>query len=86
MILASPRADQGLASKGIRLLREQLPLETQRVLEKAEQTGDFESEAYRDIVNVFYKKHPCRMEPFPPEELLPASKHLSEDTTVYETM
>ncbi|KAI2465309.1 proline-specific peptidase [Annulohypoxylon bovei var. microspora] len=42
--------------------------------------------AYKNALDFYYKKHVCRADPFPPVELLPALKHLTEDTTVYRTM
>lgn len=35
---------------------------------------------------MFYKKHVCRVEPFPPEELVPMLRHLNDDKTVCGTM
>ena len=86
LILASALADQKLADRGVRLLREQMPSQTQRMLEETERKGDFDSKTYKEVVSMFYKKHVCRAEPFPPEELLPALNHLTQDTTVYGTM
>ena len=86
LVLASALASQELATRGVRLLREQLPTETQQALHDAEETNDFEGHGYKGAVEVFYKKHLCRVDPFPPAELLPALKNLKEDQTVYGTM
>jgi hypothetical protein len=37
-------------------------------------------------MDVFFRNYFCRSEPFPPKELLPAFKNMSEDKTVRETM
>lgn len=86
LILASALASKELSIRSIQLLRKQLPQETQQALSDAEKNRDFDSSAYKDAVNLFYKKHLCRVEPFPPPELIPTLKNLSEDKTVYGTM
>ncbi|KAL9622644.1 MAG: hypothetical protein Q9160_002954 [Pyrenula sp. 1 TL-2023] len=86
LVLASALASKELSIRGIQLLRKQLPLETQQALEEAEKRADYDSLPYRDALAIFYRKHLCRVDPFPPEELLPCLKHLTEDKTVYGTM
>ena len=86
LVLASALASKELSMKGIDLLRRELLKETQRALDEAERTGEYEGAAYQEAVGFFYKKHLCHAEPFPPQELLPTLKHLNEDKTVYGTM
>ena len=86
LVLASSLASKELTIKGVELLRRELPEETQKALEEAERTGDFDGPGYQEAVGVFYAKHLCLAKPFPPPELLPTLKHLSEDKTVYMTM
>ncbi|KAL9113933.1 MAG: hypothetical protein Q9227_002067 [Pyrenula ochraceoflavens] len=86
LILASALASKELSIQSVRLLRQQLPLETQQTLAEEEQEGNYEGSAYKDALGVFQRKHLCRVEPFPPDELMPALKHLGEDKTVYGTM
>lgn len=86
LILASALASKELASRGTVLLRNQMPPEMQQALDEAEKKGEYESPEYKTALEYFYKKHVCRTDPFPPAELLPALKHLGEDTTVYRTM
>ena len=86
LVLASALASQELSIRGIQLLRMQLPPETQQALKEAEKKGEFDSQAFTDGVGMLFKKHLCRVEPFPPEELIPALTHLSEDKTVNKTM
>ncbi|KAL2863144.1 proline-specific peptidase [Aspergillus lucknowensis] len=86
LVLASALASKELASRGTHLLRDQMPLNMRQALNEAEQKGDYDSLAYKDALDFFYRKHVCRTDPFPSAELLPALKNLSEDTTVYRTM
>lgn len=86
LVLASALASKELASRGMRLLRDQMPPEMQRALEEAERKGEYDSPAYKNALDYYYRKHVCRADPFPPAELLPGLKNLSEDTTVYGTM
>ena len=51
-----------------RLLR-QLPQETQDAIARNEAAGTTDSQEYRDATNVFYRRHLCRKDPWPPELL-----------------
>lgn len=50
--------------------------------EKAETT---DSQEYKDAVEVFYKRHLCRLDPWP-IELLQSFEWMEKDHTVYMTM
>lgn len=86
LVLASALASKELATEGTCLLRDQMPPDMRQALDDAEEKGDYDSPAYKQALDFYYRKHVCRADPFPPAELLPALKHLSEDTTVYRTM
>lgn len=86
LVLASALVSKELAARGTRLLRAQMPPDMRQALDEAERKGEYESPAYKNALDFYYRKHVCRAESFPPEELRPALKHLSEDTTVYRTM
>ncbi|KAI2617256.1 proline-specific peptidase [Hypomontagnella submonticulosa] len=86
LVLASALASKELATRGTRLLRDQMPPEMRQALDDAEERGEYDSPAYKEALDFYFRKHVCRADPFPPAELLPALKHLSEDTTVYRTM
>lgn len=65
-------------------LRQQLPAEVIRTLEKYEATGDYNAPEYTDLmVRLIYAKHICRVDPWP-EPLMRMFRHLS--TQVYNTM
>ena len=86
LVLASGLASTELADMGRQLLLEQLPPEVHQALDEGERTGDFNSSAYLAARNVYNQTYFCRSDPFPPEELKPALKHMAEDTTVHNTM
>ena len=86
LIIASGVASTETVVKGVRTIRKQLPLDVQLALEEGEQGGNTDSPPFKDAMNVYYRTFLCRAEPFPPQELLPAFKHMSEDTTVRNTM
>ncbi|KAI9685739.1 MAG: hypothetical protein M1822_004299 [Bathelium mastoideum] len=71
--------------KGENALVERLPEDVRKAIEEGERTGDYESEQYKKACLVFYHKHLCRLDPWPPE-VSKALEHLAEDPTVYTTM
>ena len=85
LVLAGAIASGELSIQSINLLRHDLPLDLRNALTDAELRKDFESEAYTDAIMHFYKKHLCRVDPFP-ADLLKTFQNMEEDTTVYGTM
>ncbi|KAI0006527.1 proline-specific peptidase [Xylariaceae sp. FL0662B] len=85
LVLASGLASEELATRGTHLLRAQMPPDIQQILNDAEQKGDYDSPEYKRAMDYYRRHHVCRADQLPPE-LLPAFKHLSDDTTVYSTM
>ncbi|KAI1317247.1 proline-specific peptidase [Xylariaceae sp. FL0255] len=71
VVVASALASKELGARGTHLLREQMPSEMRRGLDEAEKR---------------HENFVCRADPFPPPELLPSLKNVSEDPTVYRTM
>jgi proline iminopeptidase len=47
--------------------RRQLPEDIQKTLDKHEAAGTIDSQEYQEAVMVFYRRHLCRMEPWPDE-------------------
>ncbi len=64
-------------------MKAQLPTDVIEVLNRYEQEGDFENPEYQKAVEVFYRRHLCRL-PQWPEELLHTLEHVSRP--VYHTM
>ncbi|QKX55841.1 uncharacterized protein TRUGW13939_02939 [Talaromyces rugulosus] len=86
LVLASGIASTATGTEGVRILCRQLPSDVQMALNEEEQKGDFDSARFRNAMDVFYRNFFCRVDPFPPKELLPAFKHMSEDKTVRGTV
>lgn len=65
LILSSPLISTRLWMEDALRLRGELPLETQAVLDSYEEEGFTESPAYAQAMDQFYKKHLCRLHPWP---------------------
>ena len=67
------------------VLREDLPADVQEALTRHEAAGSTGSPEYREAMQVFYRRHVCRLDPWP-EELVRTFALMDEDPTVYGTM
>ncbi len=65
LILASPCLSIQRFLEDVTVYRKQLPNEIQEVLDKHEAAGTTDSEEYQEAVMVFYKRHLCRLDPWP---------------------
>ena len=65
LILSSPLICTSTWIKDSNLLRASLPSETLRVMETCESSGTTDSQKYLDAVDIFYKMHLCRVDPWP---------------------
>lgn len=66
-------------------LRKDLPQDVQDTLDRCEEEGKTDTEEYEEAVTVFYRRHMCRLDPWP-EEVNASFAYLKDDNTVYETM
>ena len=66
-------------------LRKDLPEETQRVLDEHEAAGTLDSPEYEAATMEFYKRHVCRIDPFP-DYVVRTFAGLDEHPEVYLTM
>ena len=66
-------------------LRTELPPETQQTLLRHEQAGTTDDPAYMDAVMVFYRRHVCRLDPWP-DCLNRSLEKLLQNPEVYNTM
>ena len=85
LVLADAAASVELLLVGENALRAQLPTDVREILERCEKEGTIESEEYINACVVFYKRHLCRVDPWPKEVEI-ALGHLKDDPTVYRTM
>lgn len=84
IICDSPASMRQWVSEANRL-RDELPPEVQATLLKHEAEGTTDDPAYQDAVQVFYRRHLCRLDPWP--ECLVRSFEVQErDPQVYNTM
>ncbi|GAM91063.1 hypothetical protein ANO11243_091100 [Dothideomycetidae sp. 11243] len=66
LVLVSANASRQLSLQGQELRRRELPMNVQNVINKANETRNWETDEYRDAVVVFAKHCICRMDPLPP--------------------
>ncbi|KAL0955742.1 hypothetical protein HGRIS_001958 [Hohenbuehelia grisea] len=85
LIIADSPASMPLWEETTAALLAEFPEETRETLRRHEEAGTTDSQEYQEAVMEFYKKHVCRLEPWP-QEIQESFKGLSEDPTVYHTM
>jgi proline iminopeptidase len=72
-----------LATAEMQRMKSQLPADVLEVMRKYEEQGDYENPEYQKAVEVFYRRHVCRLAEWP-KELVYSFEHLSKP--VYQTM
>ncbi len=85
LILASSPSSIPLWIEAANKLRGQLPPEVQKTLAEHEQAGTTDSEAYLSAMLVFYRRHVCRLDPWP-ACVTRAFDKLNANPQVYHTM
>lgn len=86
LILASGISSTRSYLEGLQLIRKKLAPDVRSAIDEEEKKGDFEGARFKDAMRAFFREYFCRAEPFPPKELLPAFKNMSEDETARNTM
>lgn len=66
-------------------LRADLPPEVEATLRKHEESGTTDDPDYAAACDVFYRRHVCRLDPWP-DDLVDAFSWIDRDPTVYRTM
>ncbi|KAJ7484282.1 proline-specific peptidase [Mycena latifolia] len=69
LVLANALASAKLRNEAIARIRPGLPEDVQASLKQHEAAGTTKSAEYKAAMMVFYAKHACRLQPFPPEFL-----------------
>ena len=85
IVIAEAPASVDLVLKCQRMLRAALPKDVRETLDRCEKEGCTDSQEYKEALEVYRKRHICRIDPVP-EELQLAYKHIQEDSTVSSTM
>jgi proline-specific peptidase len=83
LVLVGALASSPLHIAEVDKLREQLPQEVQEVLSHHEEAGTTEDPAYEEAMMAFYRRHLCRLDPWP-EYLLEGLERINPQ--VYQTM
>jgi proline-specific peptidase len=85
LILADSAASTQRWIAEANLLRARLPAEVQEILKKHEESGTTDDPAYVSATDVYYRRHLCRLNPWP-DCLNRTLEKLSQDPQVYNTM
>lgn len=84
LVLASTSASIPQFVAEAETLKAQLPPEMYATMQRYEATGDYQNPDYLAAVDVFYRRHLCRMDPWP--EALERSSKILDGNQVYLTM
>jgi proline-specific peptidase len=85
LIIASSPASMRQWVAEANLLRERLPADVQATLLHHERTGTTQDPAYQKAIQVFYRRHLCRLNPWP-EALNESFAKMMRNPEVYNTM
>jgi proline-specific peptidase len=66
LVLSSTLPSVGLCAEEAQRLRGELPAEIREALERHEREGTTDDPAYQQAAREFYRRHLCRLEPWPP--------------------
>ena len=66
-------------------LRAELPSDVEATLQRHEAAGTTDDPEYAEACNVFYRRHLCRLDPWP-DEVVESFAWIERDPTVYHTM
>lgn len=86
LVLSNSLASMDAWIEGTSALRAKLPKDVQDVLDRAEQTKEFDTPEYEAAVEVFYKRHLSLARPWPAKEVQAALDWFAKDPTTYGTM
>jgi L-proline amide hydrolase len=85
IVVADSPASMRLWVEEANRLREDLPVDVQQALTLHEAQGTTDSPEYQQAITAFYRRHVCRLDPWP-DDVVRTFAALEEDATVYGTM
>ena len=85
LVLADSLASMPLWEVSVNKLLRALPQEMQDKIKEHEEKGTTDSKEYQEIMQVFYQKHVCKLDPWP-QDLLDAFGMFQQDPVVYASM
>jgi proline-specific peptidase len=85
LVICSGPASIPLLVKGFETLIANLPPDVRDTIEDCNRRGDYASHEFEKAAAVFYARHVCRLDPYPPE-VSAAFQNLKDDPTAYLTL
>ncbi|HVL59307.1 MAG TPA: proline iminopeptidase-family hydrolase [Burkholderiaceae bacterium] len=85
LVLANTSASMPAWIAELDRLRAQLPADVKSTLQRHESAGTTDSAEYQQAMNVFYRRHACRIDPYP-EPVQRAFDQVAKNPQVYRTM
>ncbi|HSF29849.1 MAG TPA: hypothetical protein VLK82_05160 [Candidatus Tectomicrobia bacterium] len=85
LILADSAASKPQWIAEINHLRAELPSDVQATLQQHEAAGTTDDPAYQEAMMIFYRRHICRLDPWP-DPLKQSSEKLLQNAEVYGTL
>lgn len=85
LVLGSATPSMQLWLDSVNQLLSKLPEDVQKTIRKHEQDGTTDSKEYQDAMQTFYKKHVCKLDPWP-QTLMQSFEAMEKDPYVYSTM
>jgi L-proline amide hydrolase len=85
LVIANSPASYPLWLQEMKVLRDRLPPEVEATLRRHEAAGTTDTQEYFDAMRVFYDRHVCTIQPWPPDYMA-SFMEIYNDPTVYHTM
>lgn len=82
LILSGPCLSASRFAADQRLLLSQMPDEVRKTIDACEASGDYDSPVYQEAVMAYYRRHVCRLDPWP-ESMMRSIKKMSLDVYRY---
>ncbi|THV43670.1 hypothetical protein BGAL_1211g00010 [Botrytis galanthina] len=86
LVIVSSLASMEVWKISLDSLRKRLPLDIQKILDRGDDSKDYESPEYEAALEVFYKRHLSLTRPWPAPEVQAAFNWFANDSTTYGTM
>lgn len=85
LLLASTTASIKMRLQVTARQKAELPIKSREILQRGEKQGNTETSEYRSAMMEFYRRHLCRLDPFP-KEFQETIASMQQDDTVYSTL
>ncbi|QSZ36854.1 hypothetical protein DSL72_006737 [Monilinia vaccinii-corymbosi] len=85
LVICGGPASVPLLVKGFETLIAKLPSDVRNAIEDCNRRGDYASHEFEKAAAVFYARHVCRLDPYPPE-VAATFQNMKDDATAYLTL